>query len=122
MTAESMKSIQQLKELTKDGKVTTDLVGKYVGWTAKTVRSKFREAKCHDIFELAVKQKEFGNGRYARNLLEQAMMAQSKRITIEYKGKKITRKALTTLKAVDFEVNASKQLQKDIKPRIGFAV
>ena len=80
------------------------------------------EAKCFDIFEMAVKQKEFGNGRYARNLLEQAMMAQAKRITKEYKGKKVTRKALTTLKVEDFEVNASKQLQKETKYKIGFAV
>lgn len=80
------------------------------------------EAKCLDIFEMAVKQKEFGNGRFARNLLEQAMMAQSRRITKEYKGKKVTRKALTTLKVEDFEVNASKQLQKETKYKIGFAV
>ena len=69
-----------------------------------------------------MKQKEFGNGRYARNLLEQAMLAQSRRITKEYKGKKVTRKALTTLKGEDCEVNASKQLQKVTKCKIGFAV
>jgi len=80
------------------------------------------ELKCKGIFEMAVKQEEFGNGRYARNLLEQAMMAQSKRITKEYKGKKVTRRALTTFKVEDFEVNASKQLQKEVKHRIGFAV
>lgn len=44
--------------------------------------------KCHDIFEVACKQKEFGNGRYARNLLEQALMAQAKRVLCENKGKK----------------------------------
>ena len=71
---------------------------------------------------MAVKQKEFGNGRFVRNLLEQAMMAQAKRITKEYKGKKVTRKALTTLKVEDFEVNASKQLQKGNERRMGFAV
>ena len=80
------------------------------------------EAKCLNIFEMAVLQKEFGNGRFARNLLEQAMMAQSRRITKEYKGKKVSRKALSTLKVEDFEVNASKQLQKDTKYKIGFAV
>ena len=80
------------------------------------------EAKCLNIFEMAVLQKEFGNGRFARNLLEQAMMAQSRRITKEYKGKKVSRKALSTLKVEDFEVNASKQLIKENKPKIGFAV
>ncbi len=80
------------------------------------------ESRCHDIFDMAVRQKEFGNGRYARNLLEQAIIAQSRRITKEYKGKKITRKALTTLKVEDFEVNAAENLQKETMNRIGFAV
>ena len=80
------------------------------------------ERKCLEIFAQAVKKEEFGNGRYVRNLLEQAMMAQSRRITKEYAGKKITRKALTTLKPEDFDVNASKQIEKETKRTIGFAV
>ena len=80
------------------------------------------ERKCLEIFGQAVKKEEFGNGRYVRNLLEQAMMAQSRRITKEYAGKKITRKALTTLKPEDFDVNASKQIEKETKRTIGFAV
>ncbi len=80
------------------------------------------EEKCLSIFEKAVKQEEFGNGRYARNLLEQAMMAQARRITKEYAGKKITRKNLTTLKAIDFDVNASLKLDKETKHKIGFAI
>lgn len=80
------------------------------------------ERKCFEIFAQAVKKEEFGNGRYVRNLLEQAMMAQSRRITKEYAGKKITRKVLTTLKPEDFDVNASKQIEKGTKRTIGFAV
>lgn len=80
------------------------------------------ERKCLEIFGQAVKKEEFGNGRYVRNLLEQAMMAQSRRITKEYAGKKITRKALATLKSEDFDVNASKQIEKETKRTIGFAV
>ena len=80
------------------------------------------ERKCLEIFAQAVKKEEFGNGRYVRNLLEQAMMAQSRRITKEYAGKKITRKALATLKSEDFDVNASKQIEKETKRTIGFAV
>ena len=80
------------------------------------------ERKCLEIFGQAVKKEEFGNGRYVRNLLEQAMMAQSRRITKEYAGKKITRKALTTLKPEDFDVNASKLIEKETKRTIGFAV
>ena len=80
------------------------------------------ERKCLEIFGQAVKKEEFGNGRYVRNLLEQAMMAQSRRITKEYAGKKITRKALATLKSEDFDVNASKQIEKETKRTIGFVV
>ena len=80
------------------------------------------ERKCLEIFGQAVKKEEFGNGRYVRNLLEQAMMAQSRRITKEYAGKKITRKALTTLKPEDFDVTASKLIEKETKRTIGFAV
>lgn len=80
------------------------------------------ERKCLEIFAQAVKKEEFGNGRYVRNLLEQAMMAQSRRITKEYAGKKITRKALTTLKPEDFDVNASKLIEKETKRTIGFVV
>ncbi len=80
------------------------------------------EEKCLSIFKLAVKQEEFGNGRFVRNLLEQAMMSQSRRISKEYKGKKISRKTLTTLKVDDFDVNASTQLEKESKRVIGFAM
>lgn len=79
------------------------------------------EEKCFEIFRRAVTQDDFGNGRYARNLLEQAMMAQARRISHEYKGKTINRKLLSTLKAIDFEVNASNQLKKEVKRTIGFA-
>lgn len=80
------------------------------------------EKKCLDIFEKATRQEEFGNGRFVRNLLEQAMMAQSRRIFKENKGKQISRKTLMTLKAEDFEVNASNQLEKENKKTIGFVV
>ena len=80
------------------------------------------EKKCLHIFEKAVGQEGFGNGRFARNLLEQAMMAQSRRIARDYRNKKISRKMLATLKAEDFEVNAGKILEKEKKPKIGFAV
>jgi AAA+ superfamily predicted ATPase len=78
--------------------------------------------KCHGIFEEACDRDEFGNGRFVRNLLEQAMMAQSSRIVREYKGKKVSRKVLTTLKEEDFDVNASAQLKKDKKHPLGFVV
>jgi len=75
--------------------------------------------KCHKIFENACSQKEFGNGRFARNLLEQAELAQSKRIMSESKGKQVSRKKLQTLKAEDFDVNLTKNV-KGAKRTIGF--
>jgi SpoVK/Ycf46/Vps4 family AAA+-type ATPase len=78
--------------------------------------------KCHGIFEKAAEREEFGNGRFVRNLLEQAMMAQSSRLIREYKGKKVSRKALITLKEEDFDVNASKRLEKEKKHPLGFAI
>ena len=80
------------------------------------------EEKCRNIFSVACRQKEFGNGRYVRNVLEQAMMAQSRRIMQEYKGHKVSRKALVTLKAEDFDVNAGRQKEREKKHPIGFAV
>lgn len=75
--------------------------------------------KCHRIFEGACTQAEFGNGRFARNLLEQAELAQSKRIISENKGKSVSKKKLQTLVADDFDVNASKNI-RDTKRIFGF--
>ncbi len=78
--------------------------------------------QCRIIFEKVCVQEEFGNGRFVRNLLEQAMMAQSGRLAREYQGKKISRKALVTFKVEDFDVNISKQATKDVKRPMGFAM
>ena len=75
--------------------------------------------KCMDIFKCACGQSEFGNGRFARNLLEQAMMKQSDRLIKESNGKKLSRKDLTSLTADDFSVNAEKMYKKP-KSAIGF--
>lgn len=77
--------------------------------------------RCHDIFAQACKKDEFGNGRFVRNLLEQAMMAQAGRVLKEHRGRQVSRKAMVTFKAEDFEVNVSKQATKDKKQKIGFA-
>ena len=77
------------------------------------------QEKCLDIFSSACKNKEFGNGRFARNLLEQAMLRQSDRIIRDSKGTRISKHSLNTLIAADFEVNVTKQYAKPTK-RIGF--
>lgn len=76
--------------------------------------------KCRAIFKSACKNEEFGNGRFARNLLEQAMLKQSDRVIREAAGKKITKKALSVLLTDDFDVNAMKQYKKDTRT-FGFA-
>ena len=77
------------------------------------------DEKCLGIFKDACSHEEFGNGRFARNLLEQAIMRQSKRVVSENKGKTVTKAKLSTLKAVDFETNAGNQY-KEKKAGIGF--
>lgn len=75
--------------------------------------------KCHALFMDVCSQPEFGNGRFARNLLEQAMMKQSDRLVKSAKGHQLGRKELTTLVADDFSVNAEKTYKKT-KSAIGF--
>ena len=75
--------------------------------------------KCFAIFQTACGQDEFGNGRFARNLLEQAMMKQSERIARAYAGTEISRKELSMLVAEDFDTNIGQRF-KEKKKAIGF--
>ena len=75
--------------------------------------------KCHEIFIDACSQPEFGNGRFARNVLEQAMMRQADRVVKNAKGKAISKRNLTTFIADDFVINAGKCCGKK-KNAIGF--
>lgn len=68
--------------------------------------------RCTDIFRAACAEKEFGNGRFVRNLLEQALMKQSRRIMEESGGKPLTRDELLRLTPSDFEVNLSDRYAK----------
>ena len=69
-------------------------------------------ARCREIFQAACGEKEFGNGRFARNLLEQALLKQSQRIMEESAGKAMTRKELSKLAPSDFDVNISNRYKK----------
>ncbi len=69
-------------------------------------------ARCRDVFRAACAEKEFGNGRFARNLLEQAILKQSQRIMTESNGQPMTRDELLKLAPVDFEVNLSDRYAK----------
>lgn len=72
-------------------------------------------SKCESIFEDACKNSDFGNGRFARTILEQAMLRQSDRIVRKAKGRKIGRRALMTLKEKDFDVVAGKRYERKEK-------
>ena len=61
------------------------------------------ETAALEIFRNAVKQPDFGNGRFARNLLEQAQMRLARRLT-EHGITELTDTQLTTLCAEDFEM------------------
>lgn len=73
--------------------------------------------KLGTIFETARKQSDFGNGRYVRNVLEQAKMNQASRL-LEYDFEDITTEEITTIKAVDIVIS---EIKIETKPKIGFA-
>ena len=73
--------------------------------------------KLGTIFETARKQSDFGNGRYVRNVLEQAKMNQASRL-LEYDFDAITTEEITTIKAVDIVIP---EVKIEEKRKIGFA-
>ena len=73
--------------------------------------------KLGTIFETARKQSDFGNGRYVRNVLEQAKMNQASRL-LGYDFEDITTEEITTIKAVDIVIP---EIKIESKPKIGFA-
>ena len=66
------------------------------------------------VFESAAKNSDFGNGRFARNVIEKAKMAQATRL-INMDFDKITEKEVFTLIADDFELPAAQKQDKVIK-------
>ena len=58
---------------------------------------------CHDIFERAVREENYGNGRFVRNLLEQAIIRQSSRVMEEAAGRKLSKEEICILKRSDFK-------------------
>lgn len=75
------------------------------------------QEKLASVFETARKQMDFGNGRYVRNILEKAKMAQATRLlTQDYES--LTQKEITTLCAEDIEMP---EIAAPARPRIGFS-
>ena len=73
--------------------------------------------KLTSAFEAARKQSDFGNGRYVRNLLEQAKMNQASRL-LEYDFDAITAEEIKTIKAEDIVIP---EVKTEVKRTIGFA-
>lgn len=92
-----------------------ELMCKNRGYTLETGAAE----KCKGIFEIACHNAEFGNGRFVRNVLEQAIIKQSARLVGEYRGKPVDRETMTTLSAADFDINAAKTY-KPTQLAIGF--
>lgn len=70
---------------------------------------------CKKIFKRVAKKKNFGNGRFVRNLLEQAWLKQAQRIIKENEGGEVTKEDLTSLKVEDFDVNIDKKYRDERK-------
>ncbi len=77
-------------------------------------------SECRKIFELACDMPDFGNGRFARNLLEQAIMKQAERLLPPGIRKRPSKSEIKLLKKEDFQVNISQMLKNETKLEIGF--
>lgn len=75
------------------------------------------QEKLHAVFEDARKRSDFGNGRFVRNILEQAKMNQASRL-LEYDYADITTEEIKTIKAVD--ITPPPEVKKEAKRTIGF--
>jgi len=73
---------------------------------------------CKKIFKSVAKKKNFGNGRFVRNLLEQAWLKQAQRIIKENEGGIVTKDDLISFKVEDFDVNVDKKYKNECK--LGF--
>ena len=74
--------------------------------------------KLAGIYRTVLTQKDFGNGRYARNVLEKARMAQARRL-LSMDPEQVTEQQLRTIEAADVEAPPSEGGQLE-KRKIGF--
>ena len=68
---------------------------------------------CRKIFKRVAKKKDFGNGRFVRNLLEQAWLKQAQRIVKQHAGGEVTKEDLTRFEIEDFDVNVDKKYRDE---------
>lgn len=77
--------------------------------------------ECRKIFVKASKKDNFGNGRFVRNLLEQAEMKQAQRLFKLSNGKKISKEELIHMEVSDF-TGALSEIYKKNRSKIGFSI
>lgn len=78
--------------------------------------------KCIRIFDMAVTNDNFGNGRFARSLFEQAVMNQSKRLYIEDDNDDFSQQDVSHLTADDFDASFAAEQYRDSHVEIGFRI
>jgi SpoVK/Ycf46/Vps4 family AAA+-type ATPase len=93
------------------------LMAKRQGYTLSSVITN----SCREQFAEIRKQKDFGNGRYVRNLLERALTEQAHRLWTARKDHDISPDDLRSLLPVDFDAAIAQSAIKE-KSTIGFAV
>ncbi|MCR5303671.1 MAG: AAA family ATPase [Lachnospiraceae bacterium] len=76
--------------------------------------------RCLEIFKKVCNEKEFGNGRFVRNLIEQAMLHQAERIMSKYSGKEVPKSQVELLIAEDFDMDFRSICNKTKRRDIGF--
>ena len=91
-------------------------IAKLIGKNKGLSFSEDAVVKLETIFDLARQQNDFGNGRYVRNILEQARMSQATRL-MEADFDSITTEDVVTIKAEDIAEPTAKPKEKR---RIGF--
>lgn len=79
------------------------------------------EKVCLDIFREASKHENYGNGRYVRTFLEQALIRQSERLLKTDTGKALNAEEMCLLKPEDFGA-VSLGLTDQTEMKLGFAV
>ena len=74
--------------------------------------------KMHELFTVAREDEEFGNGRFVRNILEDARMAQASRL-VEMDFDEVKKKDVHTIIADDIEMPAAIEKNQE-RVNIGF--
>ena len=77
------------------------------------------EEKLLEMFEIATKEKDFGNGRFVRNVMEHAEMARASRLA-KMELSKIGERDLDTFLPEDFKAQYTKKTESKTKQQIGF--